>query len=209
MSDSPHLTCPRRIFATLLFALLFFGSALASAQHQHQHHSPYAGDEEREIKSLSQEDLEELRRGGGWGLALPAELNGMPGPAHLLELSEGIPLQEDQKAAIEALFESMRDEAVEAGERLIEAERAIEQAFAERNLERERLRQLLVEAEEARAELRFVHLAAHLDTLPILEDEQVERYNQLRGYVNGEENPCDSVPEGHDPERYRQHMDCE
>ena len=196
-----------RLIAALLLALPFCGSALASTQHQH--HSPYAGFEEREIKSLSQDDVEELRRGGGWGLALPAELNGVPGPAHLLELSDQIPLREEQKAAIEARFESMREQAIEAGERLIEAERAIEQAFAERNREKEGLRRLLAQAEEARAELRFVHLATHLDTLPILDDEQVVRYNQLRGYANGEENPCDSVPEGHDPERYRQHMGCE
>lgn len=198
----------RHILAFLLPALLLVGSALALAQ-QHQHHSAYAGFEDREIKSLSQDDLEELRRGGGWGLALPAELNGVPGPAHLLELSDGIPLQEGQIAEIEALFEQMQEAAIPAGERLIEAERSIEQAFAERSLDKERLGQLLAEAEAARAELRFVHLASHLDTLAILDDEQVARYNQLRGYTDDQAGPCDSVPEGHDPERYRQHMDCE
>jgi hypothetical protein len=198
-----------RIIAALLLALPFCGSALASTQHEHQHHSPYAGFEDREIKSLSQNDLEELRRGGGWGLALPAELNGVPGPAHVLELSDQIPLRGEQKEAIEARFESMREQAIEVGERLIEAERAIEQAFAERSLNKEGLRQLLAAAEEARVELRFVHLAAYLDTLPILDDEQVAHYNQLRGYTNGEDDPCDNVPEGHDPERYRQHMGCE
>ena len=30
--------------------------------------SPYAGEETREIKTLSQEDVEELRQGRGWGL---------------------------------------------------------------------------------------------------------------------------------------------
>lgn len=38
----------------------------------------------RAIKSLSDNDIKELRRGGGWGLALAAELKGMPGPADLL-----------------------------------------------------------------------------------------------------------------------------
>ncbi|QPP48908.1 MULTISPECIES: hypothetical protein [unclassified Halomonas] len=196
-----------RMIAALLLALPFCASALASTQYQH--HSPYAGFEEREIKSLSHDDIEELRRGGGWGLALPAELNGMPGPAHLLELSDQIPLRDEQETAIEARFENMQRQAIEAGERLIEAERAIEKAFAERSLEKEGLRRLLAQAEEARAELRFVHLAAHLDTLPLLDDDQVARYNQLRGYASEEESPCDSVPEGHDPERYRQHIGCE
>ncbi|QTF92195.1 hypothetical protein [Halomonas sp. BM-2019] len=195
--------------ALLLPLLLLAGSALASTQHHHQQHSPYAGFEDREIKTLSPDDIEELRRGGGWGLALPAELNGVPGPAHLLELRDEIPLGDGQVAEIEALFASMREAAIPAGERLIEAERAIEQAFAERRLDKERLRRLLAEAEAARAELRFVHLATHLDTLPILDDDQVARYNRLRGYTSGQDDPCLSVPEGHDPERYRQHLGCE
>jgi hypothetical protein len=65
----------------------------AFAQHdQHGAHAqpgpamPYAGQDARDIKSLSAEDIAELRRGGGWGFAKSAELNGMPGPAHLLEL---------------------------------------------------------------------------------------------------------------------------
>ncbi|NBS95027.1 MAG: hypothetical protein EBT08_02540 [Betaproteobacteria bacterium] len=50
----------------------------------------------RAIKSLSDSDIQELRWDGGWGLALPAELNGMPGPVHLLELKDQIPLATDQ-----------------------------------------------------------------------------------------------------------------
>ena len=52
----------------------------------HAHAAPYAGQQERRIKSLSASDIEQLQRGGGWGLAKAAELNGMPGPIHLLEL---------------------------------------------------------------------------------------------------------------------------
>lgn len=195
-----------RLPVTLLFMLLASSSLASTAHH---HHSPYAGFEDREIKSLSQDDIEELRRGGGWGLALPAELNGVPGPAHLLELSDEIPLAGEQVAAIESLFEAMRDEAIPAGERLIEAERAVEHAFAEGGLDEAGLKALLQDAEAARAELRFVHLARHLDTLEILTDAQVARYNELRGYGGTRPDPCDRVPEGHDPERYRQHMGCD
>ena len=62
--------------------------------------SPYAGEESRAVKSLSAEDIAELRRGGGWGLARAAELNGMPGPIHLLELKDDIPLTREQVSAI-------------------------------------------------------------------------------------------------------------
>ena len=65
------------------------------AQHNHGAQAPYAGMQNRAIKSLSDNDINELRRGGRWGLALSAELNGMPAPAHLLELKDQIPLTSD------------------------------------------------------------------------------------------------------------------
>ncbi|BDW97808.1 hypothetical protein MACH10_34930 [Thalassospira tepidiphila] len=71
--------------------------------------SPYVGQQHRPVKSLSAEDLVELRKGGGWGLAKAAELNGVPGPAHLLELSDQIPLSADQHAAITALYADMKE----------------------------------------------------------------------------------------------------
>src|SRR5436309_2806011 len=96
---------------------------VASAQHdQHAPHTqpgptlPYAGQDAREIKSLSAEDIAELRRGGGWGFAKAAELNGMPGPAHLLDLKDQIGLDPDQVAAIQAIFDKMRTSAILEGE---------------------------------------------------------------------------------------------
>ena len=35
--------------------------------------SKYVGEENRKIKSLSPDDVEELKKGGGWGLAKAAE----------------------------------------------------------------------------------------------------------------------------------------
>jgi len=40
--------------------------------------SPYAGQETREIRTLSEEDIRQLQKGEGWGLAKAAELNGLP-----------------------------------------------------------------------------------------------------------------------------------
>lgn len=169
-------------------------------------HSPYAGLETREIKSLSEADLDDLRAGRGWGLALAAELNGVPGPAHLLELSEQIGLSPDQVTAIETIFAAMQTEARVAGERLIAAEAAIEAAFRESDLDADRLRELIDTAADARADLRFIHLSRHLETPPILTADQVARYNALRGY--GAADPCASVPEGHDPAMWRRHNNC-
>ena len=48
--------------------------------------SPYAGQQGRSIKALSDEDIAALRKGEGRGMAKAAELNGYPGPAHVLML---------------------------------------------------------------------------------------------------------------------------
>ncbi|MFZ9408481.1 MAG: Spy/CpxP family protein refolding chaperone, partial [Burkholderiaceae bacterium] len=163
------------------------------------------GMQNRAIKSLSDNDIKELRRGGGWGLALAAELNGMPGPAHLLELKDQIPLTPEQVAKTQALFDDMRKAAISTGERLIAAETAVEAAFARGAVDEVVLRRLLTEAESARAELRFIHLSQHYKTVQYLKPEQIKRYNVLRGYA---EDPCKSVPAGHNPEMYRRHMGC-
>lgn len=99
----------RRALVCLVLVLPLVASA------QHQGHSPYAGMAGREIKSLSAEDIEDLRAGRGWGLALAAELNGVPGPAHLLELRAEIGLSPEQVTAIEAIFAAMHAEGQAAG----------------------------------------------------------------------------------------------
>lgn len=173
----------------------------------HAAHSAYAGFETREIKSLSDADLDDLRRGAGWGLALSAELNGVPGPSHLLELKDQIGLSADQVSVIEAIFAAMQSEAQEAGLRFIEAEAAIEAAFRAGNLDQEQLRALTEASAAVRAELRYIHLVRHLETPPLLSPEQIARYNELRGYGAG--SPCDTVPDGHDAAMWLRHNNCE
>lgn len=202
----------------LLLALLLPAAAVAQG-HGHGTHgqahapgqavisSPYAGMETREIKTLSEQDIADLRRGAGWGLALAAELNGVPGPAHLLELKNEIALSADQVSAIEAIFAAMQAEAQSAGERFIAAEAAIEEAFREGDLRPDILRALIDTAEAARAELRYVHLSRHLETPPLLTAEQIALYNDLRGY--GATDPCDAVPAGHDPAMWHRHNGCD
>ena len=180
-------------------------TTMAQAQHSHVPPSPYAGQQGRAIKGLSQDDMAELRRGGGWGLAKAAELNGMPGPAHLLELKHEIALSAGQVSAIEAIFERMRADAIAEGERLIARERTLEQAFQTRAVTEQSLRRMLDEIGASRSALRYIHLAAHLQVSALLSAEQVARYNALRGYAG---NPCAVMPPGHDPALWRRHNGC-
>ncbi len=194
-------------FAIAVVTVLF--SFSVSAQHKHgdmeKAGQPYAGLESRSIKSLSDSDIADLQQGKGWGLALPAELNGWPGPVHLLELSEQLELTTEQTSQIDAIYNKMKVSAIEAGANFIAAEEALSQAFESGHLNEKQLSDLVESAAAARAELRNIHLAAHLATPAVLTREQMQRYSQLRGYTS---DPCASVPEGHDPDMWRKHNGC-
>lgn len=182
-------------------ALVLSAPAVAEPDYR----SKYAGQEDREIKTLSADDIEELRSAGGWGLAKAAELNGVPGPAHVLEMKDEIDLTDRQEARIRTLYEEMRAEALPLGERLIELESRLNTSFAERTVDRESLRDQLRAIERVRADLRMVHLSRHLATVDVLTERQIDAYNRLRGYGG---DPCRDVPEGHDPEMWKRHNDC-
>src|SRR6201746_1050396 len=102
----------RAVIATVLMLT----AAAANAQ------TPYAGMQTRSIKALSEQQVADLGAGRGMGLALVAELNGYPGPSHVLELADKLELSADQRASIQRLFDSMKAEAVPIGRKLIEQE---------------------------------------------------------------------------------------
>ena len=186
---------------TLLFAVGVSQTATA------QSHSKYAGQEIRSIKSLSSKDVAELRRGGGWGFAKVAELNGIPGPIHLLEMKDQIALSADQVARITAIYERMRAEATTLGEEFIQSEADLDRSFRDGSISEASLASKLEQISSVRAKLRNVHLSAHLKVRPILTLAQVTVYNRLRGY--SQSNPCTSPPKGHDVEMWRKHNNCD
>jgi Spy/CpxP family protein refolding chaperone len=90
----------------------------------------YAGQEARNIKSLSPEEIDAYLAGKGMGLAKAAELNGYAGPSHVLELASQLELTPEQRAETEALFASMQKEASELGRSLVEEERKLSQVLS-------------------------------------------------------------------------------
>lgn len=168
--------------------------------------SKYVGEENRQIKSLSPDDIEELKKGGGWGLAKAAELNGVPGPAHILEMGDKIDLGDNQRTEIQKLYDEMNGEAVALGEELIRLEMELNSGFSNRVMNQETLEKSVREIENVRAKLRIVHLSTHLQTPKILSDKQIVLYNELRGYSK---DPCQNIPEGHDAEMWKKHNGCE
>ncbi len=150
--------------------------------------------------------MEELENGQGWGLAKAAELNGMPGPAHVLEMQEEIDLTAEQRRAIEDLYAKMKQEAIPLGLELIELEKELNGHFANRTITDELLDELLEKVARVTKQLRYTHLAAHLETPNILRPEQIALYNKLRGYSS--DDPCENIPPGHDPEMWKKHNNC-
>lgn len=144
---------------------------------------PYAGLQSRPVKALSEQQIADLRAGRGMGLALPAELNGYPGPLHVLELAERLGLGPKQRARTEALYAAMKAEAIPLGERLIAAEAELDRQFRERTVTPASLGAATGEIGAVQAALRAAHLRYHLAMLDVLTPEQVRRYTVLRGYA--------------------------
>ena len=144
---------------------------------------PYAGQEERDIAALSAQDVAQIEAGAGWGLAKSAELNGWPGPAHILELADDLALEDGQRAAVQAIWDAMNADARAIGAELIAAEAALDAAFEARAVNAETLPVLVAAAEDARGRLRARHLSAHLEAAPLLSRHQRMTYDRLRGYA--------------------------
>src|SRR6476660_3859242 len=98
----------KRIAITFALVLLT-GSSFA------QSHQPYAGFQSRPIKALSEQQIADLRAGRGMSLALPAELNGYPGPLHVIELADTLALTTSQTARVRRLYDEMKEKAAALG----------------------------------------------------------------------------------------------
>jgi hypothetical protein len=174
-----------RVVAALFLTLLASAATIAKDAAI----SPYAGQEKREIKALSSEEIAAYLEGKGMALAKAAELNHYPGPAHVLALSAELALTPDQRARTEKLFKSMETEAISIGKQLIERERQLDDMFASKTITQENLQQALEAIAVLQGKVRQVHLQTHLVQAEILNPEQIHRYDELRGYTKAANSP--------------------
>jgi hypothetical protein len=156
--------------------------------------SPYAGLETREIKALGDDAVEGYLAGHGMGFAMAAELNSYPGPKHVLELAEEFGLDADGLREVEGSFRRMQEQAVRLGREYVDAERRLDALFAGGAATEENLRAATAEVARLRGELQFVHLRAHLEMRGLLDDEQVRRYDEMRGYAGAHPGSREACP---------------
>jgi Spy/CpxP family protein refolding chaperone len=162
----------------IAISMVIFSAGFASAEPL----SPYVGQEQREIKSLSPDEVKDYLAGKGMGLAKVAELNGYPGPAHVLELASQLSLSAEQKARTQALFNDMQAKAVHFGRMLVEEERNLDKSFSLKTITPETLETSLKRIGTLQAQVRQTHLETHLAQAKILSPAQTAKYIELRGY---------------------------
>jgi hypothetical protein len=164
-----------KAITTLVLTLL-----LASA---HADQSPYAGEQTRSLKALSEGEVTQLLNGHGMGLARAAELNRYPGPRHVLDLADDLGLTPAQTTELNRVFEAMKAAAIPLGRELVARETELDRLFTGRTASPDAVLALTREIGRLQGELRAVHLNAHVATVGILQPAQIARYDELRGYT--------------------------
>ncbi|NQW09188.1 MAG: periplasmic heavy metal sensor [Alphaproteobacteria bacterium] len=144
--------------------------------------SNYRGLTDRPIKALSADTIRDLRDGKGMSLALAAELNGWPGPRHVLDLAGPLALTDQQRQRVEAEFTAMQAVARTLGRDVIAAEADLEALFNREEPDDTSIRRTVDRIAALQGALRYTHLRHHLATTRILTPEQTARYAALRGY---------------------------
>jgi Spy/CpxP family protein refolding chaperone len=164
----------------LLAAMALLLGAAAWAQHAHPPaKSAPKNTAEANHHAFLDAERAAIERGEGFGMALAADRNGFPGPKHILEWKKELKLSAQQEAAVQKLFDEMKQKAIARGKELLAAEERLGKYFAEGRSEDE-LREETYRVSTLRAELRWVHLSAHLAAKKILAPEQVHAYMRLR-----------------------------
>ncbi len=160
---------PTRIFQLFCVCLLLLGAPAASAE-------PGAG-----IAALSADTVRGLKDGAGLGYAKAADLNGWPGPVHVLEMKDALSLSAAQLRKMTMLQGEMKARAMPLGRELIAAERALNRLFATGAPAAADIEAATARVAGIEGRLRAVHLVTHLRAAPLLTRHQTMLYVRARG----------------------------
>lgn len=151
------------------------------AQHRGHGHAPgTVSDGHVKAQACADEFEAVVRDGRGFGMAFAADQRGYPGPMHVLELKDRLGVDAAQEARIRALVHAMFSESRPKGARLLDAEARLRALFAAGKADEATVRAAVAEVERARADVRLVHLMAHLQTRELLTESQRRAYHEAR-----------------------------
>lgn len=105
----------------------------------------------------------------------------------MLDLAAELELTSEQRRQTRTIYEAVRSQAAALGRQLAQKERELDGEFASGSIDAESLAALVSEIGELQAEIRRVHLTAHLEQKALLDHRQVELYDRLRGYSTARE----------------------
>ncbi len=125
-------------------------------------------------------DKESLEKSEGAGMASYADINGYPGPKHVLEMQEALKLTDDQIKDISAIIDEMSENARATGEIIIAKEQELELLFRLGKASESYTKQLATEIGSLRGTLGSVHLNAHIQAKSVLTKEQIATYMAMR-----------------------------
>jgi hypothetical protein len=180
----------RRNNLHIIIFVMIMGASLASCASQPSvtaptplPTSPYIGLLDSPIRGLSVGEISDLENGAGAGFARAAELNGYPGPRHILDLKSELELNEDQLIQVQALYDEINGEARQLGAEILQMESDLELAFRDQTIDEDSLDKKVAALADKYGELRLLHLRTHLKAIDLLTSHQLVLYNQLRGYT--------------------------
>ncbi len=176
-----------RLLDAAMFAILALGFAAVTCAAD----TPYAGQQTRTIKALSDQELADYLEGHGMGLSKVAELNHYPGPRHVLDQANDLGLSTEQLAKTKSIWKVMDAKARTLGKLIVAQEAVLEGMYSSGEATPENTRAVIDELARVQADLRYTHLSAHLAMRSVLSQEQVAKYDQLRGYSEGADSATD------------------
>jgi hypothetical protein len=146
--------------------------------------SPYAGRSSSSVPSLTTQEVDDLLAGRGLGMARAAELNGYPGPRHVLDLQSDLGLDAAIVAKADEIFREMQAAAQPLGATVVQMEKELGELYASRSIEEAMLQPKVDDLAALMGQLRVVHLRAHIRMASLLTTDQIENYQRLRGYTS-------------------------
>jgi hypothetical protein len=142
---------------------------------------PYAG---MQARARSADQIADLKAGRGMSLAACRRIEWLSWIAPCVGLGDQLGLSDQQRADVQRLFDAMTAEAIPLGEKLVAQEAELDALFARRAVTATSLGAATAAIGAIQAELRNTHLKYHLLTSGLLTAAQLQRYSELRGYVD-------------------------